>query len=145
MSRDASLRVSRRTLLRAASLSGLTIGALSACGSDGAGGTTAIRFHQSKPEVIGYFDDLIKQFNASHPNLDVTHDATTSLVAGFVRERPPDLALENYLLDVGNFVTRGALSDLSDLPGRSRSTPWWRTRSASTPATRTRPACCPIR
>jgi len=116
MSRVSSLPVTRRTLLKAGSVSALGIGTLSACGSGGAGGTTDLSFHQSKPEVIGYFDELIKKFNAAHPKLDVTHDATTSLVAGFVREQPPDLALENYLLDVGNFVTRGALSDLSDLP-----------------------------
>jgi raffinose/stachyose/melibiose transport system substrate-binding protein len=110
---SAAAPLSRRSVLKAAALSAVATGPLSACG---AGDGTAIRFHQSKPEVIGYFDDLIQQFNASHPKLDVTHDATTSLVAGFVRGRPPDLALENYLLDVGNFVTRGALSDLSDLP-----------------------------
>jgi raffinose/stachyose/melibiose transport system substrate-binding protein len=95
-------------------LSALGVGSLSACGRGG--DTTAITFHQSKPEVIGYFDELLKQFDVDHPNLDVTHDATTSLVAGFVRERPPDLALENFLLDVGNFVTRGVLADLSALP-----------------------------
>jgi raffinose/stachyose/melibiose transport system substrate-binding protein len=110
---SAAAPLSRRSVLKAAALSALAVGPLSSCGD---GGTTAIRFHQSKPEVIGYFDGLVKQFNSSHPTLHVTHDATTSLVAGFVRERPPDLALENYLLDVGSFVTRGALSDLSDLP-----------------------------
>jgi raffinose/stachyose/melibiose transport system substrate-binding protein len=113
MSPESSVRLSRRTLLKTSSLSALMAGVLSGCGG---GDTTAIRFHQSKPEVIGYFAELIKRFNESHPNLDVTHDATTSLVAGFVREQPPDLALENFLLDVGNFVTRGALADLSDLP-----------------------------
>jgi raffinose/stachyose/melibiose transport system substrate-binding protein len=102
--------------MKMAALSALGVGTLTGCGSGTTGGTAAIRFHQSKPEVIGYFDELLKQFSTSHSNLTVTHDATTSLVAGFVRERPPDLALENFLLDVGNFVTRGALSDLSDLP-----------------------------
>ena len=108
--------LSRRSLLKATALSLLAAGPLSACGG---GSGTQISFHQSKPEVIGYFDELLKKFNAEHPNLDVTHDATTSLVAGFVRERPPDLALENFLLDVGNFVTRGALADLSGLPEAS--------------------------
>jgi raffinose/stachyose/melibiose transport system substrate-binding protein len=116
MTPESSLHLSRRSLLRATVLSALGAGALSACGTGGASGSTAIRFHQSKPEVIGYFDEVLKDFSATHHEVQVTHDATTSLVAGFVRERPPDLALENYLLDVGNFVTRGALSDLSDLP-----------------------------
>lgn len=116
MAPSSSLLLSRRSLLKAAALSALGGGSLSACGAGGAAGTTTIRFHQSKPEVIGYFDELLKRFNATHARVRVTHDATTSLVAGFVRERPPDLALENFLLDVGNFVTRGALSDLSDLP-----------------------------
>jgi raffinose/stachyose/melibiose transport system substrate-binding protein len=116
MSRESNLLLSRRSLLKAASLSAMGAGAFSACGTGGEAGATAIRFHQSKPEVIGYFDELIKKFSASHPKIDVTHDATTSLVAGFVRSRPPDLALENYLLDVGGFVARGALTDLSDLP-----------------------------
>jgi raffinose/stachyose/melibiose transport system substrate-binding protein len=105
--------LSRRSLLQATALTALAAGSLTACGG---GGGTQIRFHQSKPEVIGYFDELLKKFNSAHPKVDVTHDATTSLVAGFVRERPPDLALENFLLDVGNFVTRGALADLSGLP-----------------------------
>ena len=105
--------LSRRSVLKAMALPAVAVGPLSGCGG---GDGTAIRFHQSKPEVIGYFDELLKTFHSKHPDLEVTHDATTSLVAGFVRERPPDLALENFLLDVGNFVTRGALDDLSDLP-----------------------------
>jgi raffinose/stachyose/melibiose transport system substrate-binding protein len=116
MTPKGDLQVSRRSLLKAAALTGLTLGPLSACGNEGGAGSTSIRFHQSKPEVIGYFDELLKTFSSSHPKVNVTHDATTSLVAGFVREQPPDLALENFLLDVGNFVTRGTLSDLSDLP-----------------------------
>lgn len=94
----------------------LAAGPLSACGSGG-GGRTTLRFYQSKPEVIGYFDEnIIGPFNQSQSDIVVTHDATSSLVASLVREAPHDLVCNNYNLEPGTFVARDVLTDLGDLP-----------------------------
>jgi raffinose/stachyose/melibiose transport system substrate-binding protein len=107
--------ISRRSLLKGAALSALAVGPLSACGSSG--GTTDLRFYQSKPEVIGYFDtNVVAPFNKSHPSIQVTHDSTTNLVAAMVRGNPHDLVLNNYDQTAGIFVSRGVLQNLGDLP-----------------------------
>lgn len=106
--------ITRRSLLKAAGLTALVGMPATACGSSsGAGGT--LDFYQSKPEVITYFDKVVEQFTAKTGQA-VRHDATTSLVASFVRDSPHDVLLQNYLLDFATFVSRGVLSDLSDLP-----------------------------
>jgi raffinose/stachyose/melibiose transport system substrate-binding protein len=51
----------RRTLLKAAAMGALGVPALAACSSGSRLG--AVRFYQSKPEVVGYFDNLVAQFN----------------------------------------------------------------------------------
>ena len=76
----------------------------------------SIRFEETKPEVVPYFDALIKKFNSSQSEVSATHDFTTNLIASFVRGNPPDLDLDNYNLTTSIFVSRGVLSDLSDLP-----------------------------
>lgn len=111
----------RSTLTRRAMIGGLaaTAGAvaigLSGCAPSGAGRTN-IRFFESKPEVIGYFDDLIAKYNASQSKVYVTHDSTSIVAPQFVRGSVPDLALYNYNLEASRYVARGVLSDLSDLP-----------------------------
>ena len=51
--------LSRRSLLAAAGAGAAAIG-LAACASpSGSGRAVEIVFHQSKPEVIGYFDEVI--------------------------------------------------------------------------------------
>jgi raffinose/stachyose/melibiose transport system substrate-binding protein len=88
--------------------------ALSGCSSSG---RTEIRFLQNKPEVVGYFDGLAAAFNASQDEVHVTHDSTpTALIPQFVRGTPPDLACYNYNLETSNFLKRGALTNLADLP-----------------------------
>jgi raffinose/stachyose/melibiose transport system substrate-binding protein len=89
---------------------------LSGC-SQSSSGPTTIRFLQNKPEVIGYFDALIKTFNESQRDVVVVHDSTpTPLIPQFVRGAPPDLAMYNYNLETSNFLGRGALSNLAALP-----------------------------
>lgn len=117
--------LSRRSFLRAAALGALAAGPLSACGSSsGGGGPTTLRFYQSKPEVVGYFDEqIIAPFNQSQNDIRVTHDATSSLVASLVREAPHDLVCQNYTLEAGSFVSRDVLTDLGDLPEAERIRP----------------------
>lgn len=110
--------LSRRRFL---ALSGLT-GAGAVAGSSvlagcSSSGRTHIRFLQNKPEVIGYFTDLTAAFNASQDEVFATHDSTpTALIPQFVRGAPPDLACYNYNLETSNFLARGALTNLADLP-----------------------------
>jgi raffinose/stachyose/melibiose transport system substrate-binding protein len=98
--------------------------ALASCarGSSGSG-TTEIVFFQSKPEVIGYFDELIDQFHQSQSRVRVRHDATSNLAGSFVRESPPDIGCLNYNFEISRYVERGALSDLADMPEAGRIRP----------------------
>ncbi|WP_412868635.1 ABC transporter substrate-binding protein [Cellulomonas sp. 179-A 4D5 NHS] len=113
--------LSRRTFLRAlgAAATGL---ALTGCarGAGSGSGVTEITFFQSKPEVIGYFDELIEQFHESQSRVRVRHDATSNLAGSFVREQPPDIGLLNYNFEISRYVERGVLSDLGDLPEAAR-------------------------
>ncbi|WP_159794162.1 ABC transporter substrate-binding protein [Puerhibacterium puerhi] len=113
--------MTRRMFLRAATLTGAGL-ALGACATPG-GGTATLTFHQSKPEVIGYFGELLAAYQQEHPGLRVRHDSTSNLSAGFVRSSPPDVGCLNYNFEVARFVERGVLSDLSDLPEADRVNP----------------------
>lgn len=110
----------RRTFLQAAGLIGASL-ALGACGARTS--ATRISFYQSKPEVVGYFGDLLQRFGEVQPGIRVRHDSTSNLSAGFVRSSPPDLGCLNYNFEIARFVNRGALSDLSDMPEAARINP----------------------
>nr|WP_254072025.1 extracellular solute-binding protein [Rathayibacter sp. VKM Ac-2857] len=110
-------------MLTAAGAGAAALG-LAACASpSGSGGVTEITFFQSKPEVIGYFDDVIDRFHAAQSRVRVVHDFSSNLSAGFVRTNPPDLGCLNYNFEVARFVERGALSDLSDMDEAKRINP----------------------
>lgn len=112
----------RRSFLKGAALGALAVPALAGCGTGGDG--TRLRFYQSKPEVLGYFDQIIEDFHRQQSEIQVKHDATGSLVASFVRDAPFDLVCVNYNLDEsGTFVGRGVLSNLADLPEALRIDP----------------------
>jgi raffinose/stachyose/melibiose transport system substrate-binding protein len=119
--REQRSALNRRTFLAAAGAGAAALG-LSACAAS-PGEATTIRFFQSKPEVIGYFGDVIDRFHASQDRVRVVHDFSSNLSAGFVRSNPPDLGCLNYNFEVARFVERGALSDLSDLPEAKRINP----------------------
>lgn len=109
-------------MLKAVALGAFATPVLSACGGEGE--RTRLRFFQSKPEVIGVFDEIIEGFHKTQSDIEVKHDATGSLVASFVRDAPFDLVCVNYNLDEsGTFVGRGVLSNLADLPEAQRIDP----------------------
>ncbi|WP_432491232.1 ABC transporter substrate-binding protein [Kineococcus auxinigenes] len=119
----APAALSRRSLLTAGT-GALALGAAGCGASAGTAGREEIRFFQNKPEVIAYFGDLVARFNASQPEVLAVHDSSqTALVPQFVRGAPPDLAAWNYTLEVGNYVSTGVLTDLSDLPEAERVDP----------------------
>lgn len=115
-----STPVSRRGFLRGVGAAGAGLALASCSGGSGGSRPTEIVFFQSKPEVIGYFDDLIEQFHASQDRVRVRHDATSNLAGSFVRESPPDIGCLNYNFEISRYVERGALSDLGDLPEAAR-------------------------
>ncbi|WP_255491548.1 ABC transporter substrate-binding protein [Actinotalea sp. JY-7876] len=117
--RLGSRGLSRRTFLHGLGLAGATA-ALASCAPASSRGVTEIVFYQSKPEVIGYFDELIEQFHQSQSRVRVRHDATSNLAGSFVRESPPDIGCLNYNFEVSRYVERGALSDLGDMPEAGR-------------------------
>ena len=115
-----SAQLGRRDFLRGIGVAGASLALASCARSSGGSGPTEIVFYQSKPEVIGYFDDLIDQFHQTQSRVRVRHDAASNLAGTFVRESPPDIGCLNYNFEVSRYVERGALSDLSDMPEAGR-------------------------
>ena len=112
--------LTRRAVLAGAAATAVGLG-LSACAPGRSGsGVTEMTFYQSKPEVIGYFDEVITKFHASQSRVRVVHDFSSNLSAGFVRSNPPDLGCLNYNFEIARYVEHGALSDLSDMPEAKR-------------------------
>lgn len=114
----AARDVSRRTFLQGLGAAGAGM-ALASCARPSSS-TTEIIFYQSKPEVIGYFDELIQQFHEAQSTVRVRHDATSNLAGTFVRETPPDIGCLNYNFEISRYIERGALSDLGDMPEAGR-------------------------
>ena len=109
--------LSRRSLIKALGLGAAVIaGPGLAAGCSTSGGRTSIKFEETKPEVIPYFNNLAAKFNAMQSQVTVTHDSTSSLIADFVRGDPPDIDCDNYNLTTSIFVARGVLADLAGLP-----------------------------
>lgn len=104
--------LSRRRLLGAAGLAAAAGTGLSACGGD----RPTVTLYQSKPEAIPHFRQLVADFNGEQSGYRYVHDIATNLSASFVRASPPDIACQNYNLEMARFMERGALSDLADMP-----------------------------
>lgn len=105
---------SRRSVLKAAALGALGAGGLSGCSGLGEG---TARFLMNKPEVVGYFGDLVGTFNDGSPSTPIFFDSTpTSISAQFVRGAPPDIACYNYQYEASTYVRRDVLVDLADTP-----------------------------
>jgi raffinose/stachyose/melibiose transport system substrate-binding protein len=109
--------LSRRSMMKTLGLGAAALaGAGLATGCSSSGGVTRIVFEETKPEVVPYFNNLVAKFNAAHPDIVVTHDFTSSLIAEFVRGNTPAIDCDNYNLTTSIFVARGVLADLSGLP-----------------------------
>lgn len=94
---------------------------LSGCGTGR--GAQEVSFHQSKPEAIPYFGDLVRDFNQQASGVRAVHDTSSGLSAGFARGNPPDLGCLNYNYEIVRFQERGAFSDLADLAEEARIAP----------------------
>lgn len=113
---------SRRSLFRAAGLVGATaLIPLSGCASNaGQRNGATLRFMQNKPEVVEYFDQVIKDFEALNPDIRVIQDSNEgNFVPGLVRNDPPDVVTRGFAQATADFVKKGIFADLSDLPAAS--------------------------
>ncbi|MEO5317812.1 extracellular solute-binding protein [Arthrobacter sp. CC3] len=112
--------LSRRALFRTAGLAGAALMIpLSACGASPAAqtGTTTLRFMQNKPEVVDYFNQVIKDFEALNPDIRVVQDFNEgNFVPGLVRNDPPDVVTRGFAQATADFVKKGIFADLSDMP-----------------------------
>jgi hypothetical protein len=109
----------RRTLMKALGLGAAAIaipGLAAGCSAASASSRTSIVFEETKPEVVPYFNNLVAKFNAMQPDVTVTHDFTSNLIAEFVRGNPPAIDCDNYNLTTSIFVARGVLANLAGLP-----------------------------
>ncbi|WP_395398404.1 ABC transporter substrate-binding protein [Arthrobacter sp. UC242_113] len=123
LTRDTQL--SRRALFKAAGLAGAAaVLPLAGCGSvpGGSGpssqnGVTTLRFMQNKPEVVAYFNQVIRDFEALNPDIRVIQDFNEgNFVPGLVRNDPPDVVTRGFAQATADFVRKGVFADLSDLP-----------------------------
>ncbi|MDV6284955.1 extracellular solute-binding protein [Rhodococcus jostii] len=108
----------KRHMTRAvAAALGLVLAAALA-GCTNSGGPETIRFAFPKPESLPFMTEQVNKYNASQDEVHVVLDtsATATMVAGFVRGTPPDIALNNYNHETSRFVDHCVLSDLSDTP-----------------------------
>ncbi|MDQ0851907.1 raffinose/stachyose/melibiose transport system substrate-binding protein [Arthrobacter sp. V4I6] len=119
--------ISRRTLLRAAGLAGAAaMIPLTGCGATPGqqNGVTTLRFMQNKPEVIDYFDRVIKDFEALNPDIRVIQDFNEgNFVPGLVRNDPPDVVTRGFAQATADFVKKGIFADLTDLPAAATINP----------------------
>lgn len=95
---------------------------LAGCASSAAqqGGVTTLRFMQNKPEVVGYFNQVIKEFEALNPDIHVIQDFNEgNFVPGLVRNDPPDVVTRGFAQATGDFVRKGIFADLAELPEAS--------------------------
>ncbi|PWH07234.1 carbohydrate-binding protein [Brachybacterium endophyticum] len=104
-------RITRRSVLAAGGALAAAAG-LAGCGAS----RPSVTLYQSKPEAVPHFRELVTDFNGEQNDYRYVHDIATNLSASFVRHSPPDIACQNYNLEMARFMERGALSDLSDMP-----------------------------
>jgi raffinose/stachyose/melibiose transport system substrate-binding protein len=112
--------LSRRALFKAAGLAGAAaVLPLAGCGSvpSSQNGVTTLRFMQNKPEVVAYFNRVIKDFEALNPDIRVIQDFNEgNFVPGLVRNDPPDVVTRGFAQATADFVRKGVFADLSDHP-----------------------------
>ncbi|MDJ0318267.1 ABC transporter substrate-binding protein [Arthrobacter antibioticus] len=111
----------RRKLLSLATVAGAAL-ALPAC--SGTDGITTIRLQQNKPEVVEYFNTLIKDFESKNTDIRVIQDFNAgNWVPGLIRNNPADVVTNSYSVTVADFTSKGIFADLSDLPAATMADP----------------------
>ncbi|MBO1267115.1 extracellular solute-binding protein [Arthrobacter sp. PO-11] len=116
--------LSRRSLFKVAGVAGAAaVLPLTGCGSRagvGTDGVTTLRFMQNKPEVVAYFNQVIKDFEARNPDVRVVQDYNEgNFVPSLVRNDPPDVMTRGFAKETADFVHKGIFADLTGLPAAS--------------------------
>lgn len=114
------LRKKRSIVLAAAFLLGVL--SLTGCGNNKSDtGKTVIEVVHYKPEAVSYFEEVEKQFNESHDDIELKisspNDAMTVLKTRFIREDNPDIIGIGGEFNYSNFVDADMLMDISDFDG----------------------------
>ncbi|WP_225437388.1 ABC transporter substrate-binding protein [Arthrobacter sedimenti] len=85
---------------------------------------TTIRLQQNKPEVVDYFNTLIKDFETKNPDIRVVQDFNGgNWVPGLIRDNPADVVTNAYSVTTADFAHKGIFADLSDLPAAALADP----------------------
>lgn len=97
-------------------------GLISGCSSDtDTQGKTVIEMVQYKPEAVEIFEQLEKEFNATHDDIqlkiDSPNDAMTILKTKFIREDYPDIIGIGGDINYSYFIDSNILADISDYEG----------------------------
>ncbi|WP_231687153.1 ABC transporter substrate-binding protein [Arthrobacter alpinus] len=115
--------LTRRKLLSMAAVAAVGL-ALPACSGTSADTITTIRLQQNKPEVVEYFNALIKDFESKNPDIRVVQDFNAgNWVPGLIRDNPADVVTNAYSVTVADFTKKGIFADLSDLPAAAMADP----------------------
>lgn len=114
------LRKKCSIVLAAAFLLGVL--SLTGCGNNQSDtGKTVIELVHYKPEAVSYFEEVEKQFNESHDDIELKisspNDAMTVLKTRFIREDNPDIIGIGGEFNYSNFIDADMLMDISDFDG----------------------------
>lgn len=91
------------------------------CGKGKDSKKTKIELVHYKPEAVSYFEEVEKEFNESHKDIELKisspNDAMTVLKTRFIREDNPDIIGIGGEFNFSNFIDAGMLMDISDFDG----------------------------
>ena len=94
---------------------------LCGCGNKSTDNRIVVEMVQYKPEAADYFEQLEKEFNATHDDIqlkiDSPNDAMTILKTRFIREDNPDIIGIGGDSNFSNFIDANILMDISDYDG----------------------------
>lgn len=94
----------------------------SGCGSNqDSNGKVVVELVHYKPEAVSYFEEVEKQFNSSHDDIELKitspNDAVTVLKTRFIRNDNPDIIGIGGDFNYANFIDADILMDISDFDG----------------------------
>lgn len=108
-------KLSRRTILKAATAAGLGSVGLSACTNSSK--VINLEFFQFKPEAIGLFDRICENYNQNHPRVNVHQnfqaDNITALRVRLVKNSMPDVISLNGDYNYGAVARSGVFYDFA--------------------------------
>jgi raffinose/stachyose/melibiose transport system substrate-binding protein len=115
----------RRALAAAAAVT--TAAGLAACAPADADGVVELDFFQFKGEAVGAFDEIIAEFEAQNPDIDVVQnaapDADTAIRTLLVKDKTPDVITLNGARPYGQLAEAGVFHDFSGDPLLERINP----------------------